>query len=77
MRFVNAAIGINFKLSIDQHKFKVISTDFVPIHPYETNSLYLGIGEMDPRFLLQELVHDGGIEPRITEMFCDMLISAG
>lgn len=44
IRLVNTATATTFKFSIDRHKFKVISTDFVPIKPYETESLSIGIG---------------------------------
>ena len=34
-----------FIFSIDNHDLEVISTDFVPIHPYIATSLRIGIGE--------------------------------
>ncbi|KAF2263560.1 Cupredoxin [Lojkania enalia] len=45
IRIINASTSLHFHFSIDGHKFKVISTDFVPIKPYETNSLSVGIGQ--------------------------------
>lgn len=35
---------MHFVFSIDGHPLKVISTDFVPIEPYVTNSVSIGIG---------------------------------
>ncbi|KAF2453738.1 multicopper oxidase-domain-containing protein [Lineolata rhizophorae] len=45
LRVVNISIQSTFKFYIDGHKFKVISTDFVPIVPYETDILNINIGQ--------------------------------
>lgn len=46
------SIDTFFKFSIDGHNFTVISTDFVPIEPYETTNLSIAIGTpMPPRSL--------------------------
>jgi hypothetical protein len=45
IRIINASVGLHFHFSIDNHLLKVISTDFVPITPYTTNSLSIGIGQ--------------------------------
>ncbi|KAL7271307.1 hypothetical protein RUND412_005947 [Rhizina undulata] len=45
MRFINTAVDTMFKLSIDNHTFTVISADFVPIVPYNTTYLSIGIGQ--------------------------------
>ncbi|KAF2716845.1 multicopper oxidase [Polychaeton citri CBS 116435] len=45
LRLVNCAIQATFKFSLDGHKFWVVSTDFVPIVPYETDSLTINIGQ--------------------------------
>jgi FtsP/CotA-like multicopper oxidase with cupredoxin domain len=45
IRIINASTGFHFHFSIDNHKFKVISTDFVPITPYETRNISVGIGQ--------------------------------
>nr|POF17801.1 laccase-2 [Quercus suber] len=44
-RIVNSAIASTFKFFIDGHKFKVITSDFVPIKPYETDILNINIGQ--------------------------------
>lgn len=44
-RLVNGAIDSHFKFSIDNHTMKVIANDLVPIEPYETTVLNIGIGE--------------------------------
>jgi len=45
LRLINAgAEGIQ-KFSIDGHKLKVMANDFVPIKPYETEIVTLGIGQ--------------------------------
>lgn len=45
LRVVNTAIQSTFKFHIDGHKFTVISNDFVPIVPYETDILNINIGQ--------------------------------
>lgn len=45
LRLINASTDAGFIFSIDGHILKVISTDFVPIHPYTTNSLHIAIGQ--------------------------------
>lgn len=45
LRVVNVAIDSHFKFSIDNHTMTVIASDFVPIVPYDTNILNIGMGE--------------------------------
>lgn len=45
IRLINSSAGAAFIFSIDGHKMKVISTDLVPIEPYETNAVLLNIGQ--------------------------------
>ncbi|KAI1867412.1 hypothetical protein JX265_000750 [Neoarthrinium moseri] len=45
LRLVNAAIDTHFKFSIDNHKLTVIAADLVPIKPYTTEVLSIGIGQ--------------------------------
>lgn len=45
LRIVNTAMQSTYKFYIDGHSMTVISTDFVPIIPYETNILNINIGE--------------------------------
>lgn len=45
LRFVNSAVANNVRLQLDGHKLKVIQADFVPIVPYETESLSIKIGQ--------------------------------
>lgn len=44
LRIVNAAIDTHFKFMIDNHTLTVISMDLVPIKPYTTNFINLGMG---------------------------------
>lgn len=45
LRLINtSAEGIQ-KFSIDGHNFTVIQNDFIPIQPYETNVITLGVGQ--------------------------------
>jgi len=45
MRLINGAADTTFVFSIDNHKFWVISTDFVAIKPYYTDHVVVGIGQ--------------------------------
>ncbi|KAK2598057.1 hypothetical protein QQS21_005834 [Conoideocrella luteorostrata] len=45
LRLVNAAIDTHFKFSIDNHVMMVIASDLVPIEPYFTTVLNIGIGQ--------------------------------
>ena len=45
LRLVNHGAEAGQKFSIDNHKFQVIANDFVPIVPYNTDSITLGVGQ--------------------------------
>lgn len=45
LRLVNAAVDSHFKFSIDNHTLQVIAMDLVPIEPYETTVLDIGMGQ--------------------------------
>src|SRR5271170_4607571 len=44
IRLVNMSTNTHFKFSIDQHTMTVMAADFVPIEPYDTTVLNIGIG---------------------------------
>lgn len=48
LRLVNGAIDSHFKFSIDNHTMQVIANDLVPITPFNTSILSIGMG-MDSR----------------------------
>lgn len=45
LRLINTSTNDNFKVGLDGHNFTVITADFVPIVPFTTQWLFLGIGE--------------------------------
>lgn len=45
LRLVSGAIDTHFKFSIDNHTMQVIANDLVPIVPYNTTVLNIGMGE--------------------------------
>lgn len=45
MRLVNGAADTHFRFTIDNHTMEVIASDFVPIKPYNTTSVSLGMGQ--------------------------------
>jgi FtsP/CotA-like multicopper oxidase with cupredoxin domain len=45
LRIINVSTDNNIRVSLDGHPFTVISSDFVPIHPYTTNWVLLAVGQ--------------------------------
>lgn len=45
LRLVNGSAGTHFIFTIDNHTMTVIETDLVPIAPYQTTALSIGIGQ--------------------------------
>lgn len=44
LRLINTSVDNAIRVSLDNHPFQVITSDLVPIHPYNTNWVLLGIG---------------------------------
>lgn len=47
LRLVNAAIDTHWKFMIDDHTLTVIAMDLVPIQPYTTKFINIGMGKLD------------------------------
>ncbi|PHH90539.1 hypothetical protein CDD83_3344 [Cordyceps sp. RAO-2017] len=45
MRLVNAAVDTHFKFTLDNHTMTVIAADFIPVEPYTTTVLDIGMGQ--------------------------------
>lgn len=45
IRLINISVDDHFMVSLDNHPFTVITSDFVPIVPYTTDWLFIGIGQ--------------------------------
>ncbi|RDW59662.1 hypothetical protein BP6252_12749 [Coleophoma cylindrospora] len=45
MRLINVSTDNFFKIGLDGHKFTVIAADFVPIQPFTTDIVSLGVGQ--------------------------------
>jgi len=43
--FTSSSAQTGFAVHFDNHKMTVISADFTPIKPYETDTLWLGSGQ--------------------------------
>jgi FtsP/CotA-like multicopper oxidase with cupredoxin domain len=56
LRLVNGAIDTHFKFSIDNHTMTIIASDLVPIVPYTTTVLNIGMGK-SPHSILPEHDH--------------------
>jgi FtsP/CotA-like multicopper oxidase with cupredoxin domain len=44
MRLINTSVDTTFIFAIDHHNITVMSSDFVPIKPYVTDHVVVGIG---------------------------------
>lgn len=44
LRLINTSVDSNLLVNLDGHPFSVIATDFVPVVPYTTNYIQIGIG---------------------------------
>lgn len=45
MRLINTSTDTTFVFSIDKHNFTVIGADLVPLEPYDTSHILIGIGK--------------------------------
>ena len=45
LRLINTSTNDNFKVGLDSHDMTVITADFVPIRPFTTKWLFIGIGQ--------------------------------
>ena len=45
LRLINGAVDNNLRVSLDGHRFTVISSDFVPLKPFTTETILLGLGQ--------------------------------
>ncbi|ORY01053.1 laccase precursor [Clohesyomyces aquaticus] len=45
LRLVNTAIDASMRVALDNHTFTVIANDFVPVVPYTTDWIQIGIGQ--------------------------------
>ena len=45
LRIINTSVDTTYIFSIDNHNLTVMSTDFVPIEPYNTSHIVVGIGK--------------------------------
>lgn len=48
LRIVNVGINNWVHVGLDGHKFTVVSADYVPIVPYETDSINIAVGKYPP-----------------------------
>lgn len=62
LRLINTSFGSTFVFSIDNHKFKVVGADFVPIIPYNATSVLVGIGQRY-HIIVEANPHPNGDQP--------------
>jgi FtsP/CotA-like multicopper oxidase with cupredoxin domain len=49
LRLINTSLDNHFKIHIDSHNLTVIQADFIPIKPYSTDWIFIGIGVLTLR----------------------------
>ena len=47
LRLINTSVDTAFSFSIDGHSLTVIGADFVPVEPYDTRSVLIGISRFE------------------------------
>ncbi|KUI63476.1 Laccase [Cytospora mali] len=45
LRLINTSVENHFQLSIVNHNMTIIGSDFVPVEAYDTDSLFIGVGQ--------------------------------
>ena len=45
LRLINSSTESDFIFTIDNHLLEIVTTDFVPIHPFKNESIHIAIGE--------------------------------
>ena len=45
LRLINNSVQNYYRFTIDNHRFRVIANDLVPVRPYDTDSLVIGEGQ--------------------------------
>jgi len=53
MRFINQGVDNFYKVGLDEHMFQVVAIDFVPVVPYYTQWVSIGVGESFRDFIAQ------------------------
>ncbi|KAJ5106619.1 extracellular dihydrogeodin oxidase/laccase [Penicillium angulare] len=59
IRLINSGMSNPFRFMIDNHILQVIATDFVPIEPFNTTSLLIGVGQRYDVVVSADQVHKG------------------
>jgi FtsP/CotA-like multicopper oxidase with cupredoxin domain len=54
LRIINVGINNWNHVGLDGHKFTVVSADFIPIVPYETDSINIAVGKSRDSFPVHE-----------------------
>ncbi|PWY88295.1 extracellular dihydrogeodin oxidase/laccase [Aspergillus heteromorphus CBS 117.55] len=70
IRLVNAAMHTHFRFSIDNHNLTVIANDFVPIVPFTTNNVPIGMGERYDIIVTANQVPDNYWIRAVPQSFC-------
>ena len=63
LRLINTSFESTFIFSIDNHILTVVSSDFVPINPYNTTSVLVGIGQRYHVIVEANPLFDDGVPP--------------
>lgn len=70
LRLINGAAEAIMRFSIDNHTMTVIANDFVPIQPYTTNVVTLGVGQRTDVLVKADLPANSSVFMRSTISAC-------
>ncbi|KAK3387770.1 multicopper oxidase-domain-containing protein [Podospora didyma] len=62
-RIINTSVDTTYIFSIDNHNFTVMTTDFVPIYPYNVSHIAVGIGQRYHIVLNAVPIDNGNLSP--------------
>ncbi|KAG2419203.1 hypothetical protein HFD88_003998 [Aspergillus terreus] len=70
IRLINAAMHTHFKFSIDGHELTVIANDFVPLVPFTTNVVPIGMGQRYDIIVTADQTRDNYWMRAVPQTFC-------
>ncbi|KAK0715335.1 multicopper oxidase-domain-containing protein [Lasiosphaeris hirsuta] len=64
LRIINTSVDTTYIFSFDNHNVTVMTTDFVPIEPYNTSHILVGIGQRYHVILDATPIDNGALSPK-------------
>ncbi|KAE8154061.1 Cupredoxin [Aspergillus avenaceus] len=76
IHLVNTAINTHFKFSINNHNITVIASDFVPIVPFTTNNIPIGMGQRYDIIIKTDQPVDNYWLRAVPQSYCTDIVAA-